>query len=159
MALGLGVVAAISFATNFLEGIKSSNEMKRNSSLYANQAEILRRNAERIRFNGAINEDIMRSKNRNYLARALTAGGEAGMSESPTMMSMLATTLGGLEQNVLNARYQVESEAENYLYQARVQDENARVLKKKSSHAFQNGLMNGIYGGMNVFSSAKGKGA
>ena len=153
MSIALGVAVAINFANNFLEGVKQSNETAKKGTYYSNQANLYRQNAARVRLNGAMSEDISRAKNRADLSRSSTAVGEAGMGESPTFLSLLATTSGVLEQNVLNNRYAIESEAENYLYQSRVAEENARVMKKKSANAFQNGLMNGISSSFNLLSS------
>lgn len=144
--------AGINFASRFLQGIGESNQAKTALQIYANQADIYRQNAARTRLIGAYNEDMMRAQNRAYTAKARAAAGEAGMGESETFATALAHTASGLEQNVLNARYQTESEAMNYLYQAAIADENARQMKKKSRHRFQNALINGIYGAMNIYS-------
>ena len=142
--LELGALAAAQFASNFLQGLQQSNQAKRQSVYYQQQGNIYRQNAAMTRLNGALNEDISRAKNRAYMARAAAAGGEAGMAESPTFVSAMSTTASALEQNVLNQRYQTESAAENYLYQARVAEENARVMRKNSRHAFRSDLINGI---------------
>jgi len=142
--LELGALAAAQFATGFLQGVQQSNQIMRQSYAYQQQGNVYRQNAAITRLNGALNEDISRAKNRAYMSRAMVAGGEAGMAESPTFASALASTASALEQNVLNQRYQTESAAENYLYQARVAEENARVAKKKSHHAFRSGLISGI---------------
>lgn len=143
MALNIAVAMGLNFASGFLKGIGESNAAKVEAANYAQQAVIYQRNAAVTRINGARNEDVMRSQNRAYLANAAATAGEAGMGESPTMVSQLATSGAALEQNVLNQRYQTESEAENYLYQARVAEENARQAKKKSKNKFINGLVSG----------------
>jgi len=142
--LELGALAAAQFASGYLQGVQQSNQMQRRSYYYQQQGNAYRQNAAMTRLNGAINEDVSRAKNRAYLSRATAAAGEAGMAESPTFTSALSSTAAALEQNVLNQRYQTESEAENYLYQARIAEENARVMRKNSRHAFRNGLINGI---------------
>jgi len=144
MALGLGVIAAINFASSYLNGVKNRNQALQQANSYAQQADIFRQNAAKTRLNGALNEDVLRAQNRSYLSRGLAAAGEAGMAESPTLMSLLSTSASALEQNVLNQRYQTESEAENYLYQARVAEYNAHQNRKKSRNVFKSGLINGI---------------
>ena len=142
--LELGALAAAQFASGFLQGVQQSNQAKRQSYYYQQQGNVYRQNAAITRLKGAINEDVSRAKNRAYLSRAVAAGGEAGMAESPTFTSALSSTASALEQNVLNQRYQTEVEAENYLYQARIAEENARIMRRNSGHAFRNGLISGI---------------
>lgn len=157
MSLGLlGLAMGVNFAKGFLSGLKDSNDAYMSARDYDYQAEIFRKNAETVRLNGAINEDIMRSKNRAYISTGVAAANEVGMGESPTMMSALAYTGSLLEQNVLNERYRVESEAENYLYQARVMANNARQMRKKSGNIFRSGLINGINGALGIYSSYNG---
>lgn len=145
MSLGLlGVAMGVNFARGFLSGVQDSNTAAYSAADYAKQAEMLNQNAATVRLNGAINEDIMRSKNRAYISSGTAAANEAGMGESPTMMTYLSQANYLLEQNVLSERYKVESEAENYLYQARVMAHNAHKMRKKSGGAFRNGLINGI---------------
>jgi hypothetical protein len=86
----------------------------------------------------------MRSSQRAEVAEQRAAAGEAGMAESPTTALAVATTAAKSEQNILNERYKVENEAENYLYQARVADENARVQRKKARNLFTNSVISGI---------------
>lgn len=148
--LATGVAAGIGFAKGFMGSLNSSNEAAFNAASYQQQAETYRRNARLARRTGAYNEDIYRSKQRAAMASGAAAAGEAGMGESPTTATALATTYNALEQNILSARYQVESEAENYLYQARVADENARQMKKKGKHRFQKALLGGVSGALGV---------
>lgn len=155
MSLMLAAIG-VNFASRFLQGVADSHKAAVQAADYREQANIYRRNAALLRLNGAINEDIMRTQNRAYTARSSAAAGEAGMGESETFATALATTAAALEQNVLNARYQVESEAMNYLYQANVAEENARQLKKKGRNYFQNGLMNGMMGAFDMYNSLKG---
>lgn len=155
MSLILAAIG-VNFASKFLQGTADRNKAYAQAADYAEQANIYRRNAALLRLNGALNEDVMRSQNRAYTARSLTAAGEAGMGESETFATALATTAAALEQNVLNARYQVESEAANYLYQANIAEENARQLRKKGRNYFQSSLMSGITSAFDVYNSYKG---
>ena len=141
----------INFASGFLKGVEDSNRASVQAQNLWQQANIYRRNAALVRLSGALNEDALRSQNRAVIARSATAGGEAGMGESETFATALAATAARLEQNVLNSRYQTESEAMNYLYQAEVAEVSARQQKKKSKNLFQSGLMNGIYSAFNVY--------
>ncbi len=152
MSLSLGVAMGINFATGLLGGLQKSNEAYQSMNNYYNQASIYRKNAYTTRLVGAMNEDALSRQNRSYLAQVVASANEAGMGESPTMMSALLSTMSVLEQNVLNARYQTESEAENYLYQARVAEENARLMRKKSRHLFKSGLINGISSALSLIS-------
>ena len=141
----------INFASNFLKGVDDSNKASVQAQNSWQQANIYRRNAALVRLSGARNEDALRSQNRAVMARAATAGGEAGMGESETFASALASTAARMEQNVLNSRYQTESEAMNYLYQANVAEAAAHQQKKKSKNLFNSGLINGIYSAFNVY--------
>ena len=142
MAYTVAMMYGAKFVSNFL---KSENEAKQ-YLLEADQelqnAEVLRKNAYSVRSAGARNEDISRLQNRAYLASNRAIAYEAGIGESPTLMSSLATSASALEQNVLYDRYKIESEAENYLYQARINEENARQLKKKYKNSFGSSLLN-----------------
>ncbi|MCM1324636.1 MAG: hypothetical protein NC218_10980 [Acetobacter sp.] len=143
MSLGLAAAVGVNFAAGFLKGRNEGDEEKAKAATYLQDAELYRRNARIARLTGAYNEDIARSQQRAAVAKSAAAAGEAGMGESTTTMTALMTTYNALEQNILSARFQVESEAENYLYQARVADENARQANKKAKHKYQQALLSG----------------
>lgn len=153
--MGTGLASGISFAANFLGALQESNQAIVDTALYQQNAETYRRNARLARRTGAYNEDIYRAQQRAQMAQGAAALGEAGMGESPTSAAVLATSYDALEQNILAARYQVESEAENYLYQARVQDENARLAKKKSKNRWGKAFLSGATGSLNMLTSAR----
>lgn len=144
---------ALNFASGLVKGAKESKSYKAQAKLMEQQAAIYRKNAALLRRNGARNEDIMRSGNRAQLSRITAVGGEAGMGESATFASGLATTAAALEQNVLNERYQTESQAENYLYDARLSEEKAKLLRKSAKRSFRNGLIGGIDSALSTISS------
>ena len=146
MSWGLGIAGAVAlnFASGLMKGAKQSKDYKAQALSLEQQASIYRRNAALLRRNGARNEDILRSSNRARLSQTAAAAGEAGMGESATFATGLATTAAALEQNVLNERYQTESNAENYLYEARLLDENAKLARKSAKRSFSNGLISGI---------------
>lgn len=138
------IAAGINFASGFLKGKQEEYEAKVQAKLALNNAAIYRKNASTVRLNGSLNEDMMRSQKRAAVASAAAAAGEAGMGESPTTTTALATTSAALEQNILNERYRVESEAENYLYQARLAEEQARQHKKAGKNKFMNSMLGGL---------------
>jgi len=153
MSLSLGMMAASNFARGFMQGMKKSDAYRQKASMYQQSSGNYRQSAANTRMAGALAEDSMRAKNRTALADMSATASENGMGESPTMMSAIKTNASRLEQNVLNQRYQTEKEAENYLYQARLAEANARRLKKKARNAFQSGLISGInsaLGGLNL---------
>ncbi len=137
------IQAGISFASGFLSGTQEQQAYRQKAQQAYREAAIYRKNAATVRLNGALNEDSMRAKNRATMAVSSAAMGEAGMGESPTTTTALATSASAMEQNVLNTRYQTESEAENYLYQARTAEENARRYKKKGRNSFMNSMLSG----------------
>ena len=140
----LWISMGINFAKGFLSGVRESNQAYYQAADYEKQAEIFKKNADAVQLNGAMNEDILRSKNRLYISNGIASANEVGMGESPTMMTVLTQTNTLLEQNVLNERYKMESEAEKYLYQARVMAHNAHKMRKKADGAFRSGLIDGI---------------
>ena len=151
MVLPIGVAMGLNFTSGLLGGIAKSNQAKKQAAGYRQSAANYRYNAAQTRLRGAMNEDAMRAKNRGDLALSSAKMAEAGMGESPTAMSAMATAASGMEQDVLNKRYQNETEAENYLYQAKIEDAKAHAAKKKSRNMFRSGLINGISSALNVY--------
>ncbi len=151
MVLPIGVAMGLNFTSGLLGGIAKSNEAKKLATGYKQNAAYNRYNAAQTRLRGAMDEDAMRKSNRSHLAQSSAVMAEAGMGESATATSALATAASGMEQNVLNKRYQTEAEAENLLYQARLEDAKARAAKKKSRNMFRSGLINGISSALNVY--------
>lgn len=149
----LGLAMGVNFANGFLSGVRDGNKAYLSAKDYDYQAQIFKRNADLVRLYGAMNEDVMRAKNRAYISNGVAAANEVGMAESPTFVSALAYNGSLLEQNVLNERYKTESEAENYLYQSRVMAQNAHQMRKKSRGAFRSGLISGISSALGVYSS------
>ncbi|MBR5599032.1 MAG: hypothetical protein IKW39_03230 [Alphaproteobacteria bacterium] len=144
MAYNLALIVGLKIAAGFLKSEQERQQYKAMAAQELQNAEILRENAYLTRVSGAKNEDISRAQNRAFIASNMAIASEAGMAESPTTMTNLAMTASVLEQNVLNNRFKVESEAENYLYQARVNEENARVLKKKYKNSFASSLLSSV---------------
>lgn len=157
MINALAINAGLGFVSGFLKGYRNTQAARQQASVYAYEAQAYRRNAARVYAAGALNEDILRSGQRATVSKGAAAAGEAGMGESPTTVAALATTYGALEQNILNQRYEMSSEAENYLYQARIADENQRQMKKKARHAFGSALISGISGGLGAYNSLLSK--
>ena len=124
-------------------------KLKHKPDLINNKAEIYRRNAQILRQKGAFNEDLLRAQKRATLAENSAVLSEVGMAESPTSVSHLATTSSALEQNILNERYAVETEAENYLYQSQLALNNAKNVKSKGRNAFVSNLIGGMSSGFN----------
>lgn len=138
------ISAGINFASGFLKGKETENAYAQQAQLARQNAAVYRQNASNVRLRGSLNEDAMRSQKRASLATASASAGEAGIGESPTTATALATTSSTLEQNILNERYRVESEAENYLYQARVQEEQAKQYKKAGGNQFMSSMLSGL---------------
>lgn len=144
VAQALLIKAGIDFASGFLKGKEEQNQYEKKAQLALQNAQVYRQNAANIRLSGAQNEDALRSQKRATVASASAAAGEAGMGESPTTTTALATTSAALEQNILNERYRVESEAENYLYQAMVEEANAKQYRKEGQNRFSGNLLSGL---------------
>ena len=143
------LIAGLAFGSGFLNGIGAYNQAKAQARSYKQQAEIYRRNAQILRQKGAFNEDLLRAQKRATLAENSAVLSEVGLAESPTSVSHLATTSSALEQNILNERYAVETEAENYLYQSQLALNNAKNVKSKGRNAFVSNLIGGMSSGFN----------
>ncbi|MBQ8750168.1 MAG: hypothetical protein IJZ30_00845 [Alphaproteobacteria bacterium] len=146
MAYATAVIMGLNFASNFLKSEQERQYYEAQADIELQNAEILRKNAYMTRAIGSRNEDVSRAQNRAYLAGNMAIAGEAGIGESPTLLSAISSSAMALEQNVLNDRYKVESQAENYLYQARVAEENARQLKQKSDNSFASSMLSSVSG-------------
>ena len=144
VAQALLIKAGIDFASGFLKGKEEQNQYEKQAQLALQNAQVYRQNAANIRLSGAQHEDALRSQKRATVASVSAAAGEAGMGESPTTTTALATTSAALEQNILNERYRVESEAENYLYQAMVEEANAKQYRKEGQNRFSGNLLSGL---------------
>ncbi len=151
MTWGVALAAGVNFAAGFLKSRSEGDAYRVQAANYQQDAALYRRNARLARQAGAYNEDVSRAQQRAVRAMGAAAAGEAGMGESATTATALMTTYNAFEQNILAARYQVESEAENYLYQARVADENARQMKKKAKHKYRSSILGGISSALKVF--------
>lgn len=143
------LIAGLAFTSSFLNGVNDYNIAKAQAQSYKQQAETYRRNAQILRRKVSLNEDFMRAQKRASLAENSASLSEAGMGESPTTISHLATTSSALEQNILNERYAVETEAENYLYQSRVALANAKKVKSKGRNSFASNFVGGLSSGFN----------
>lgn len=138
MSLSLAVAAGLGVASNLL---KSRNQEKYDTAAYRQNAAEYRRKALVTRQQGAMAEDRIRYQNRANLARQSAAQGEAGMGESPTALLALATSALPMEQDALNQRYQTESAAQDYLYQANLVDAQRKMMKKKKRNAFMSSFL------------------
>ena len=142
MAYTVAMIYGAKFVSNFLKSEQEAKQYLLEADQELQNADVLRKNAYSVRAVGAKNEDVARSQNRSYLANNRALAYEAGIGDSPTLISSLATSASALEQNVLNDRYKIESEAENYLYQSRVASANALELKKRYKNSFGSSLLN-----------------
>ena len=142
MAYTVAMIYGAKFVSNFLKSEQEAKQYLLEADQELQNADVLRKNAYSVRAVGAKNEDVSRSQNRSYLANNRALAYEAGIGDSPTLISSLATSASALEQNVLNDRYKIESEAENYLYQSRVASANALELKKRYKNSFGSSLLN-----------------
>lgn len=146
MPYSIAIIAGLKFASNMLKSEQERQQYLVMAQTELQNAEILRQNAYKLRRNGAINEDFSRSKNRAYIANNSAIAGEAGIADSPTTITALATSARALEQNILNDRFKIESEAENYLYQAKIAESNARQLERKYNNSFGSSLLSSMAG-------------
>ena len=153
VAAVLGIASA---AATVAQGYQAYQQGKQDKKVYDTNAEILRRNAAQKRLETSINEDLQRSENRRRISAARAAMGEAGILNSATSTGVLGQMASDSEQNVLNYRYAGETEANNYLNQANMQNYYGRAAKANGKNAFKMSLLNGGISGVSSYVSAGG---
>lgn len=114
-------------------------------------ARVLEANADKIRLETAINEDVQRQQNRRTMSRNYAASIEQGMGESQTTIGVLGQQATDLEQNVLNLRYKGLSEAEKLDIEASYKRQEAKQLKKQAKRRFYTGLLNAGLSGATTY--------
>lgn len=146
-----GVMAGLSVAGGIVNGIKGYQQAKSEASAMKANARILEQNARQTRLEGALNEDVQRSQNRQELSKLRAAMGEMGIAESATAIGSLAQDAANAEQNALNIRYKTETEANNLIQQASDLRYGAKQMKKKARNRFFTGMLQGASGGFGTF--------
>ena len=153
-AVALGVAAA---AATLAQGYSSYQEGKEQKKAYDTNAEILRRNAAQKRLETSINEDAQRRDYRRRLSAARAAMAESGALDSATSVGALGQMAADGEQNVLNYRYAGETEANNYMTQAAMQNYYGRVAKANGKNAFKMSFVNAGISGTSTYKNMGGK--
>ena len=149
------VIAAMTAATAVAEGVSARQTAKAEKKAYDENAEVLKRNAAQKRLENSINEDLQRSENRRRISKARAAMGEAGMLDSATALGALGQMSADAEQSALNFRFSSDSEAQNYMSQAGIQDYYGKVAQQKGRNAFNMGLINAGISGASSYGKAK----
>ena len=145
--------AVASAAATVASGYQSYKQGKEQQEAYNKNADILRQNAARKRLENSLNEDILRQENREKMSKARAAMNEAGMITSATTTGVLGQMGGELEQNVMNQRYLGETEAVNYMNQARMQNYYGKAAAASGRNAFK---MSFIKAGINAITTYMG---
>lgn len=151
--IALGAAAA---AATVAQGYQSYQQGKQEKKAHDVNAEILRRNAAQKRLETSINEDMQRSENRRRISAARAAMGEAGILNSATSTGVLGQMAADAEQNVLNYRFAGESEAQNYLTQAMMQNYYGKAAKANGKNAFKMSFLEGAVNGVAAYMAAGG---
>lgn len=144
---GLGVASSIA------KGIATQNQMEAQANALEANAEILQRNAAQKRLETSLNEDTQRRKNKLALAKSRAAMAEAGISEGGTAIGVIGQSAADAEQDALNLRYQGESEAVNYLNNAKIMNANAENYREAGQNAFTTGLISGAFSGLSALAT------
>lgn len=131
----------MSAVVDVMQGYQAYQQGKDQKKAYDKNAEILRQNAAKKRLETSLNEDIIRSQNRQKASKARAAFAELGMATSATTTGALAQMTAEQEENALLTRYQGETEAVNYMNQASMQNYYGRVAKANGKNAFRMGLI------------------
>lgn len=149
----------MSAVTDVMQGYQAYQQGKDQKKAYDKNAEILRQNAAKKRLETSLNEDIIRSQNRQKMSKARAAFSELGMSTSATTSGVLGQMSANQENNALLTRYQGETEAVNYMNQANMQNYYGRVAKANGKNAFKMGLIKaGIKLGLAAITAGAGGG-
>ena len=153
VSLTIGVISA---AVTVAEGYSSYQEGKFQKKQADANAEILRQNAARKRLETAINEDTLRSQNRQTLARNLAASVEQGTAGSATTIGVLGQDAANLEQNALNLRYEGLSAAEGIDIQADYYNQQGKAAKRSGKNMFTMSLLKAPLSFANGYMAADG---
>lgn len=138
-----GVEAALlSFTAGALSAYGQYQEGRYQANVAKANARVLEANADKIRLETSINEDIKREENRRLMARNFAASVEQGMTGSQTTVGVLGQQATDLEQNVLNLRYKGLSEAESIDIQAYFKRQESKQRKRQAKLGFYTGLIN-----------------
>lgn len=132
----IAIMTAVAAAT-VAEGYNQYQQGKEQKKAYDANANILRQNAAKKRIETSLNEDIVRSQNRQKMSKARAAFAEAGMATSATTSGVLGQMGADQEGNALLTRYQGETEAVNYMNQANMQSYYGRQAKRQGLNAFK----------------------
>lgn len=137
-----GTIATVAGAAATVAGGYSAyREGKEQKKAYDRNADILRQNAAKKRLETSLNEDIIRSQNRQKMSKARAAFAEAGMATSATTSGVLGQMGAEQEENALLTRYQGETEAVNYMNQANLQSFYGKQAAKQGRNAFNMSLI------------------
>ena len=149
--MSAGVMGGLAAVQTVVNGYQAYRQGKAQADAYNANADILRKNAAQIRLEGALNEDVTRSQNRQQMASTRALMGEMGMADSATSVGVLAQDAANAEQNVLNQRYQTETTARNYMQQAADLNYEAKLAKRQGKNAFRMSLLAGAANGVGAF--------
>lgn len=137
-----GTIATVTAAAATVAGGYSAyRQGKEQQKAYDKNADILRQNAAKKRLETSLNEDIVRSQNRQKMSKARAAFAEAGMATSATTSGVLGQMGADQEGNALLTRYQGETEAVNYMNQANMQSFYGKQAAKQGRNAFNMSLI------------------
>lgn len=137
-----GTIATVAAAAATMAGGYSSyRQGKELQKAYDKNADILRQNAAKKRLETSLNEDIIRSENRQKMSKARAAFAEAGMATSATTSGVLGQMGADQENNALLTRYQGETEAVNYMNQARMQNYYGKSAAAQGRNAFKMSIL------------------
>lgn len=142
VAANAGTIATVAAAAATVAGGYSSyRQGKELQKAYDKNADILRQNAAKKRLETSLNEDIIRSQNRQKMSKARAAFAEAGMATSATTSGVLGQMGADQENNALLTRYQGETEAVNYMNQARMQNYYGKSAAAQGRNAFKMSIL------------------
>ena len=138
--IAMGVMAAASAVAG---GVQQYQQGKAEKKVQDANADIMQKNAEQSRLESSINEDTLRSQQRQQISRMRAMMSEMGMADSTTSLGLLAQEESYAEQNANNLRYSSQTEANNFINNSNLASFYGNQSLKQGKNAFNMGLING----------------
>lgn len=145
------IMGAITAASTAMKGYSQYQQGKATAKGYREQAKRIADNESQLRLEGAINEDRTREQNRQAISGMRAMLGEMGMEGSETATASLSQDIASAEQNALDLRYRVNTEANNLAQASSDASFMAKETKKNARNQFYMSLIQGVGDGMGSY--------
>jgi hypothetical protein len=150
-----GTVTAVMLAATAAQVASTLQQGRAQGRAYAAQSSVDEQNAERKAIETSLNEDTLRRKQRQDLAKIAGAQSEAGLVGGTATGSYL-NSLKNAEQDALNLRYEGMSQVQNYKNSAML---NRAYGKQARTNARTSAWVQGIGGAAQALAFGAPRGA